>query len=162
MALGSRAAYVFVAVWGISLASSLFVNSSSWSASITGGRIRFLGNPLFTSLYAETQLEFISATNGIPILRSAIINHGLLEGFGLVIPNVDSQQGLYEFPLWPAITTLIPFVVAARLFPPASARRVVCRNCQYDLCGNSTGICSECGTPIPDDERRRIANSTNH
>lgn len=27
-----------------------------------------------------------------------------------------------------------------------------CRNCGYDLRGNETGCCSECGTAIPDKE----------
>jgi hypothetical protein len=37
-----------------------------------------------------------------------------------------------------------------RLFPvsPADRNAVRCRKCKYDLTGNESGICPECGTPI--------------
>jgi hypothetical protein len=32
-----------------------------------------------------------------------------------------------------------------------------CARCRYWLIGNQSGICPECGTPIPDAQRERLA-----
>ncbi|MBN2562781.1 MAG: hypothetical protein JXQ75_17800 [Phycisphaerae bacterium] len=32
-----------------------------------------------------------------------------------------------------------------------------CQECGYDLTGNTSGICPECGTPIADDVKRKLA-----
>lgn len=32
---------------------------------------------------------------------------------------------------------------------PVFTGRMACENCQYDLTGNATGICPECGTHVP-------------
>ena len=41
---------------------------------------------------------------------------------------------------------------AARVrFLPSPGR---CARCRYDLTGNVSGVCPECGTPIPEEERR--------
>jgi len=32
-----------------------------------------------------------------------------------------------------------------------------CKKCNYDLTGNVSGICPECGTPIPDDQKQLLA-----
>ena len=31
-----------------------------------------------------------------------------------------------------------------------------CRHCHFDLTGNTTGACPECGAPIPETDRRRL------
>ncbi len=33
-----------------------------------------------------------------------------------------------------------------------------CQECGYNLTGNTSGICPECGTPIPDDLKQKLAN----
>jgi len=49
----------------------------------------------------------------------------------------------------------IPLVVLAELwildrvgFLPSGRRPGLCEKCDYDLTGNESGICPECGTPI--------------
>jgi len=32
-----------------------------------------------------------------------------------------------------------------------------CHQCGYDLFGNTSGVCPECGTPIPKDVREKLA-----
>lgn len=61
---------------------------------------------------------------------------------------------LYAIPLWmPMLITagvLCGAVVTAR-----HARRAgVCAHCGYNLTGNISGICPECGTPVPEEQRR--------
>ena len=36
-----------------------------------------------------------------------------------------------------------------------------CRCCSYDLTGNTSGICPECGTPVPEDVREVLKRATN-
>lgn len=43
--------------------------------------------------------------------------------------------------------------------PPESCTQTHCDNCEYDLTGNVSGICPECGTPIPEQVRKRLAAS---
>jgi rubrerythrin len=36
-----------------------------------------------------------------------------------------------------------------------------CKQCAYDLTGNTSGICPECGNPIPEDQARTIGRARN-
>lgn len=55
-----------------------------------------------------------------------------------------------EIPLWvPILFLVLPATWLSYLaFRPA--RRGHCQNCEYDLRGNTTGRCPECGTPRDD------------
>lgn len=37
-----------------------------------------------------------------------------------------------------------------------SRRRVLCPNCDYNLIGNQSGLCPECGSPVPPESRERL------
>jgi|ERR1043166_7193137 hypothetical protein len=68
----------------------------------------------------------------------------LMRRLGLVLPR--SQNYVYRFPLW------IPLLISAILlltFWRISRRPLKghCKTCNYNLTGNTTGICPECGTP---------------
>lgn len=39
---------------------------------------------------------------------------------------------------------------------PVFTGQLACENCQYDLAGNVSGVCPECGTPISDVNQQRI------
>jgi hypothetical protein len=71
---------------------------------------------------------------------------------------------------WPAKPVIIPFMMIAFgfvggiwiVFPISKCRRFlrqrlseegipICIECSYDLTGNASGICPECGTPVPED-----------
>jgi hypothetical protein len=51
----------------------------------------------------------------------------------------------------------ITFIAIALWAMDAPSRGRLCRCCRYDLTGNRSGICSECGTPISPAQRARIA-----
>lgn len=40
--------------------------------------------------------------------------------------------------------------------------REQCRNCEYDLTGNTSGVCPECGTRVADDHRLPTAEAMGH
>lgn len=48
------------------------------------------------------------------------------------------------------VTGILPIVFLIRVFfrSRRMARENVCRKCSYDLTGNVTGVCPECGSPI--------------
>lgn len=57
-------------------------------------------------------------------------------------------------PLW------LPFLLAAiptafLLLRDRHRQLNHCRSCGYNLTGNVSGVCPECGTPIPKDDKER-------
>jgi hypothetical protein len=50
--------------------------------------------------------------------------------------------------------TVIPFLLLRNLLSAGDRRRRLsqgkCPNCCYDLTGNTSGVCPECGTPVPE------------
>jgi hypothetical protein len=86
-------------------------------------------------------------------------SEGFVVPYGASVPlalvrvqvNRVANGRLWVFPQWP--------LVAAAALPPAlgvvrrrrrRARAVpgACRNCEYDLTGNVSGVCPECGTQV--------------
>lgn len=77
--------------------------------------------------------------------------------YGLTLPSLHYRYGRF-FSLWvPVWTMMTPFGVLLGLsyWTERRQRRLsVCSACGYDLTGNVSGICPECGTPIPEDVRQ--------
>jgi hypothetical protein len=64
--------------------------------------------------------------------------------------SMSRRRVTYDLPIWillsvVAIPTLFSFWRARKRKKPG-----LCQVCLYDLTGNVSGICPECGTPIPD------------
>jgi hypothetical protein len=85
-----------------------------------------------------------------------------------LIAQVPSLQYWGQFPIgnmlndaafaWQA--AFVAMGTAALLLAQASCgrrSRIGCGLCDYNLAGNTSGICPECGTPIPADIRERLA-----
>ena len=99
-----------------------------------------------------------------------IIPRGLVgpPTYGLILPKLRSSAPLVPtisfifLPLWlPLLVALTPiFIVSVR-----NRRRIPaghCQKCRYDLTGNTSGVCPECGlrvTPVPQNLRNSAANS---
>ena len=68
-----------------------------------------------------------------------------LRHLGLVLPL--ATKDVYRLPLWiPLLVSSIPlFIIWRRSRRPPKDH---CRKCYYNLTGNTSGICPECGTPI--------------
>ena len=66
-----------------------------------------------------------------------------------LIPDLGWIPGLWTIPLWPAallagIATIV-FGYRSRRIPPGH-----CKACRYDLTGNISGVCPECGVSTGD------------
>jgi len=57
------------------------------------------------------------------------------------------------------LLTCLSFALTAAGFHggPAPTRTSLCKQCRYDLCGTVTGRCPECGTVIPDQQKKHLA-----
>ncbi len=62
--------------------------------------------------------------------------------------NDDVVRGVFV-PLWIPAAVLVPLTVVAWLKRVACAPAGCCAQCGYNLTGNVSGICPECGTLIP-------------
>jgi hypothetical protein len=61
---------------------------------------------------------------------------------------IDRRGGVYvSIPLWTA--ALAGFLLGACFVPKASRAIDGCTRCAYNLTGNVSGSCPECGTPVP-------------
>jgi hypothetical protein len=70
---------------------------------------------------------------------------------GVVMANQFYEAHQWSFPVWPIVFLLL--YPAAALTLRIWRRRVAirsgrCRDCGYNLAGNTSGVCPECGTPV--------------
>jgi hypothetical protein len=78
---------------------------------------------------------------------------------GLYLPKADGLDH------WGFLSIALPFWLPAAIIGLATAfllyrdrRRIrpgCCRSCGYDLTGNVSGICPECGTAVAEDQKRQ-------
>ena len=75
---------------------------------------------------------------------------------GLVLPGRRSDGSVTRLPLW-LIFAVVAAPTAFLWYRDRLRRRPGhCKNCNYNLTGNTSGICPECGTPIPEKESPTI------
>ena len=62
-----------------------------------------------------------------------------------------------------AILALVPFTLLVRFSFTRRWRKLgCCPKCEYDLTGNISGVCPECGKPIPAEQRAHLEKTTSH
>ena len=64
-------------------------------------------------------------------------------------PNPVIRVFTIEIPLWMPTLTLALLTVRSWRRSMRYPRPGCCRRCGYDLTGNTSGVCSECGAPTP-------------
>ncbi len=89
---------------------------------------------------------------GRPILRNKMILLGLAAYYALVVLAVVARlRGWMELCFLPPLLLVSGLAFGLKLaFTPISDRPHPpghCKNCGYNLTGNVSGICPECGTP---------------
>ena len=88
------------------------------------------GNPQDIFLYEE---------NGFPTTTTQLLVASLVCHLIIVVPGVALALLAYEY-----------------LISRTEPSHPCCQSCTYNLTGNVSGICPECGTPIPEEQRERV------
>jgi hypothetical protein len=99
-------------------------------------------------------LAFARTSNGYAVQRRKSVHLGALGTFR----SASGKSGKWRYhsigaPLWPVVALLITYPAWAFIRGPLLRRirrsKGLCGLCGYDLTGNQTGICPECGVTIP-------------
>jgi hypothetical protein len=97
----------------------------------------------------------VMATSGLLLITTDSVSPGGLQVWAhasRALYWLPSTSGPFvTIPLWPLfVAAFIPSAIGWR----RSRRRRPghCRKCRYDLTGNLSGICPECGTPVEPDQ----------
>ena len=101
----------------------------------------------------------------LPGYAGALPRHWL--GFGYSENAAHHADGLVwhqraiTIPIWLPIAVLwvSPLVYAVRRACRRSSSKGRCEACRYDLTGNISGVCPECGTKIPPEQQARCGRS---
>lgn len=107
----------------------------------TKGQMRFMDKP-----------GFYSTPTIVPVGGTPIPPDWTFAGFKATHVVVGSWRGFtFAVPFWPVV--VLTAVAALGLLSGHSGHRrrsqePVCNRCGYNLTGNISGICPECGTPV--------------
>jgi hypothetical protein len=72
-------------------------------------------------------------------------------GPGVIVHVHDSYSGGLPVPLLIGVTAVLPccwLLLFRRSLRARRSRAGLCRTCRYDLTGNASGVCPECGTSL--------------
>lgn len=140
--LGCCATTVSLVAWSTSLMFWFFWNTGSTFWSLSRGCLHYSRN---------------SPDSFVGFLWTPKPEQPEFSGFDMIaIPVVWREQNGYyslSIPLW--IPSLLFLAFSAWLYHRAKRRPGLreCGNCGYSLKGNASGVCPECGTPIPDKQK---------
>jgi len=69
-------------------------------------------------------------------------------------PRIESD--VIHVPQW-ALFLLFAIPTAYLWWTGRPSSEGLCRSCRYNLTGNTSGICPECGTPIPEEANKKLS-----
>jgi hypothetical protein len=168
---GYAAVGLVLVLWSISIVSYCSYLSSNSRFIINGGGIlldRLIGSPDEVAA-SELSLYSVGDVFGWSCGSCHLLRNGIRpRNLGLFLPRIlNMDHGVRKvrwlsihIPFWlPAVISAVP--TAWLLF--RDRRRIrpgCCRHCGYDLTANVTGICPECGSPIPKETREALTKSS--
>lgn len=145
--VGTTLCMMIVAAWIASGAYWIHVETGDWLTSLGDGSLRFVRGLPATPPEVERQFD----------IGRRIGSHLRVGSTPWTFPSLRSWPTAKKMgyllviflPLWvPLVLVGVPSAIlwwSDRRTPKGH-----CRSCDYDLTGNVSGICPECGTPVPD------------
>jgi len=141
----AEASTIFARIW--------WVHAYDGHATFEFKTAKFAHNSFAVSQF--TTYVFVRRLRGLPIYIDFAPPRRWYEfdvGIGSktdAVENATYRWVHLEFPLWfPTIAFAILPLIALKKFFPRARRPHVCRQCFYDLTGNTSGTCPECGTVV--------------
>ncbi|MCH7995056.1 MAG: hypothetical protein IIB57_11525 [Planctomycetes bacterium] len=137
---------MMLALWVFSVLFVLYYESpnSRWAIALTFGRISFgdwnENGAGWTCMPVYSELRFFAAE--MPWTEFA---HKRL---GFSLPRRDSR-GVFRIPVW-LLVVAVGFPTAILWWRDRRPKAGFCKVCKYDLTGNVSGTCPECGTAVED------------
>ena len=138
--MGLLICVLIVVAWGISFRWLITYRNDSYGASGLGA-----GGMAIAS---KSVAPSVMAANGLTVL--CVGRETPASSLFVWPPILIPVEGYIAFPLW------VPFLISAAptvvlwYHDRRRAKAGHCRTCNYNLTGNTTGICPECGTTIAD------------
>ena len=137
---------MMVALWVFSVffESHYVPPSGQWTISLAYGWIRF-GEyvPSPPGLHGPHYTLWIEAWPTTPLSWTGFASTWL--GFGL--PGYQLPSGWMYVPLWPFVVA-VGFPTAVLWWRKRRPKAGFCNACKYDLTGNVSGVCPDCGTAV--------------
>ena len=102
-------------------------------------------------------LDVLGASIGLVLLATAIVaTLGWLvaRNYSLTFGGITSNDNLFGGAVMLVVSTAILLWVYLQREPPVEP---LCPTCEYNLTGNVSGVCPECGTPVPATLQGKIA-----
>jgi hypothetical protein len=134
---GLVACVVIVAAWAVSLTQHVGVGWTDWRVSLSDGQVW-----LWRLHNVRMRFDGWHVYYDLPRPRSSF-GMTWVPRFGLA----DGGTAILQLPLW--FIVLVAAIPTALLWyrdsPPPKG---CCRKCGYDLTGNVSGVCPECGKPF--------------
>ncbi len=129
-------------VFSVMFAASYAPASNQWHIDVGNGRIGFSATPLISpGWYCESQYAYVKST---AMQRTWIDFAFLCLGYGL--PSKDGAGDPYT-PIW-LLVAAVGFPTAILWWRDRRPKAGFCKVCKYDLTGNVSGRCPECGKAV--------------
>ena len=164
-----------VVMWLFSTQYVLAYDGFDWAVGVEGGRaFCFLANPSGPPDEIAWARDQLHGYGGVRFHRLTS-RLGTCESLGLSLPvlvhdqtrpaivgkNLRTSPTRLLVPLWTVLVVLLAATTALGLSGRRAARAGHCQQCGYDLTGNVSGRCPECGTLIrPGTEPEQTPEST--
>lgn len=152
-----RAGLALVSVWLINVIGTLCRTRLTQVNIAVGWKydnldlILACGSLLVAHQPAPVQLQFLSIDfDDLPYLARGVQIYGLeLPRISTSFASSVSVGTVHRIPIW---TLLVPIVAVSAVLTLVDHRirrnTTLCATCRYDLTGNISGVCPECGLPI--------------
>ena len=136
--------WIVCIVWGIQY--YMVLNGQGTLITCVEGTVQYTEVPISTPPYKGGK------NYRVVYMWSPSRTEALHRRFGFVMPGVRNKPlYIFRMPLWILLLSVVTPTFMLFLYERKARREGHCQSCNYNLTGNVSGICPECGTKISAD-----------